>query len=117
MPMCITPFYYIQDKSAYTHNIQGKAGKVRMLLGYDNMTLKHSPHYWSLIRESARQQWHGRPSTQPGSLHTALQRKYTQPCSLFSRSTVVRTIGARLCKQWGTAVCCVQVPGCVEGHS
>ena len=27
----------------------------------------------------------GWPSTQPGSLHTALQRKYTQPCSLFSR--------------------------------
>ena len=37
--------------------------------------------------------YHGWPSTQPGSLHTALQRKYTQPCSLFSR--------ARLCEQWG----------------
>ena len=35
----------------------------------------------------------GWPSTQPGSLHTALLRKYTQPCSLFSRS--------RLCEQWG----------------
>ena len=48
---------------------------------------------------------HGWPSTQPGSLHTALQRKYTQPCSLFSRGTAVWTIGARLCEQWGTAVC------------
>ena len=46
--------------------------------------------------------WH---STQPGSLHTALQRKYTQPCSLFSRGTAVRTMRARLCEQWGTAVC------------
>ena len=36
--------------------------------------------------------YHGWPSTQPGSLHTAVQRKYTQPCSLFS--------GARLCEQW-----------------
>ena len=33
--------------------------------------------------------YHGLTSTQPGSLHTALQRKYTQPCSLFSRSTAV----------------------------
>ena len=49
--------------------------------------------------------FHGWPSTQPGSLHTALQRKYTQPCSLFSRSTAVWTMGARLCEQWGTAVC------------
>ena len=48
---------------------------------------------------------HGWPSTQPGSLHTALQRKYTQPCSLFSRGTAVLTMGARLCQQWGTAVC------------
>ena len=40
---------------------------------------------------------HGWPSTQPGSLHTALQRKYTQPCSLFSRGTAVWTMGARLC--------------------
>ena len=37
--------------------------------------------------------WHGWPSTQPGSLHTALQRKYTQPCSLFSRCA-----SARLCR-------------------
>ena len=44
---------------------------------------------------------HGWPSTQPGSLHTALQRKYTQPCSLFSRGTAVWTMGARLCEQWG----------------
>ena len=43
---------------------------------------------------------HGWPSTQPGSLHTALQRKYTQPCSLFSRGTAVWTMGARLCEQW-----------------
>ena len=54
--------------------------------------------------------------SQPGSLHTALQRKYTQPCtalqrkytqpcSLFSRGTAVWTMGARLCEQWGTAVC------------
>ena len=50
-------------------------------------------------------QCHGWPSTQPGSLHTALQRKYTQPCSLFSRGTAVWTMGARLCQQWGTAVC------------
>ena len=49
---------------------------------------------------------HGWPSTQPGSLHTALQRKYTQPCSLFSWGTAVSTIGHG----------CVQVPGCVEGH-
>ena len=48
---------------------------------------------------------HGWPSTQPGSLHTAVQRKYTQPCSLFSRGTAVWTMGARLCEQWGTAVC------------
>ena len=59
---------------------------------------------------------HGWPPTQPGSLHTALQRKYTQPCtalqrkytqpcSLFSRGTAVWTMGARLCEQWGTAVC------------
>ena len=48
---------------------------------------------------------HGWPSTQPGSLHTALQRKYTQPCSLFSRGTAVWTMGARLCERWGTAVC------------
>ena len=46
---------------------------------------------------------HGWPSTQPGSLHTALQRKYTQPCSLFSRGTAVWTMGARLCEQWGTS--------------
>ena len=46
-------------------------------------------------------QQHGWPSTQPGILHTALQRKYTQPCSLFSRGTAVRTMGARLCEQWG----------------
>ena len=49
--------------------------------------------------------YHGWPSTQPGSLHTALQRKYTQPCSLFSRGTAVWTMGARLCQQWGKAVC------------
>ena len=48
---------------------------------------------------------HEWPSTQPGSLHTAVQRKYTQPCSLFSRGTAVWTMGARLCEQWGTAVC------------
>ena len=48
---------------------------------------------------------HGWPSTQPGSLHTALQRKYTQPCPLFSRGTAVWTMGARLCEQWDTAVC------------
>ena len=48
---------------------------------------------------------HGWPSTQPGSLHTAQQRKYTQPCSLFSRGTAVWTMGAQLCEQWGTAVC------------
>ena len=48
---------------------------------------------------------HGWPSTQPGSLHTALQCKYTQSCSLFSRGTAVSTMGARLCQQWGTAVC------------
>ena len=40
---------------------------------------------------------HGWPSTQPGSLHTALQRKYTQPCSLFSCGTAVWTMGERLC--------------------
>ena len=46
---------------------------------------------------------HGWPLiTQPGSLHPALQRKYTQPCSLFSRGTAVWTMGARLCLQWGT---------------
>ena len=50
-------------------------------------------------------QYHGWPFTQPGSLHTALQRKYTQPCSLFSRGTPVWTMMARLCEQWGTAVC------------
>ena len=49
--------------------------------------------------------YHGWPSTQPGSLHTALQRKYTQPCSLFSWGTAVWTMGARLCEQWGAAVC------------
>ena len=48
---------------------------------------------------------HGWPSTQPGSLHIAVQRKYTQPCSLFSRGTAVWTMGVRLCQQWGTAVC------------
>ena len=55
----------------------------------------------------AQWQWdnHRWPSTQPGSLHTALQRKYTQPCSLFSPGTAVWTMGARLCEQWGTAVC------------
>ena len=51
------------------------------------------------------QQYHGWPSTQPGSLHTALQRQYTQPCSLFSQGTAVWTMRARLCEQWGTAVC------------
>ena len=51
------------------------------------------------------EQAHGWPSTQPGSLHTALQRKYTQPCLLFSRDTAVWTMGERLCEQWGTAVC------------
>ena len=50
--------------------------------------------------------YHGWPSTQPRSLHTAVQRKYTQPCSLFSRGTAVWTMGHG----------CVQVPGCVEGH-
>ena len=55
---------------------------------------------------------HGWPSTQPGSLLTALQRKYTQPCSLFFQDCV---------NNGGTAVWtighgCVQVPGCVEGH-
>ena len=49
--------------------------------------------------------FHGWPFTQPGSLHTALQRKYTQPCPLFSRGTAVWTMGARLCEQWGPAVC------------
>ena len=49
--------------------------------------------------------YHGWPSTQPDSLHTALQRKYTQPCALFSRGTAMWTMGARLCQQWGTAVC------------
>ena len=39
------------------------------------------------------------------SLHTALERKYTQPCTLFSRGTAVWTMGAQLCEQWGTAVC------------
>ena len=48
---------------------------------------------------------HGWPSTQPGSLLTALKRRYTQPCSLFSRGTAMWTMGARLCEQWGTAVC------------
>ena len=51
------------------------------------------------------QHFHGWPPTQPGSLHTAVQRKYTLPCSLFSRGTAVWTMGARLCEQWGTAVC------------
>ena len=46
-------------------------------------------------------QSHGWPSTQPGSLHTALQRGYTQPCSLFSRGMAVWTMGAWLCQQWG----------------
>ena len=55
--------------------------------------------------DGPNQQKHGWPSTQPGSLHTALQRKYTQACSLFSRGTAVCTMGARLCEQWGTAVC------------
>ena len=50
-------------------------------------------------------EYHGWPSTQPGSLHTALQRKFTQPCSLFLRGTAVWTMGARLCEQWGKAVC------------
>ena len=50
--------------------------------------------------------FHGWSSTQPGSLHTPLQRKYTQSCSLFSRGTTVWTMGHG----------CVQVPGCVERH-
>ena len=58
-----------------------------------------------LFRFYCHSRYHGWPSTQPGSLHTALQRKYTQPCSLFSRGTAVWTMGARLCEQWGTAVC------------
>ena len=57
---------------------------------------------------------HGWPSTQPGSLHTALQRKYTQPCSLFSRGTAVWTNGGTAV--WTMGHGCVQVPGCVEGH-
>ena len=48
---------------------------------------------------------HRWPSTQPGSLHTALQHKDTQSCSLYSRGMAVWTMGARLCEQWGTAVC------------
>ena len=40
---------------------------------------------------------HGWPSTQPGSLHTALQRKYTQPCSMFSRGTAMWTIWGHGC--------------------
>ena len=60
---------------------------------------------WAIIHFFKYKQIHGWPSTQPGSLHTALQRKYTQPCSLFSRGTAVWTMGARLCEQWGTAVC------------
>ena len=64
---------------------------------------------WWLHNTKRLQVWasylHGWPSTQPGSLHTAVQRKYTQPCSLFSRGTAVWTMGARLCEQWGTAVC------------
>ena len=69
----------------------------------------HNVHY---------QLFHGWPSTQPGSLHTAVQRKYTQPCSLFSRGTAVWTMGARLCEQWGTAVCnarlCIGSPVCSD---
>ena len=57
---------------------------------------------------------HEWPSTQPGSLHTALQRKYTQPCSLFSRGTAVWTMGGTAV--WTLGHGCVQVPGCVQGH-
>ena len=69
-------------------------------------------YYWSIdnshefINKIADIKTHGWPSTQPGSLHTTLQCKYTQPCSLFSRGTAVWTMGHG----------CVQVPGCVEGH-
>ena len=54
---------------------------------------------------TCRQTAHGWPSTQPDSLHTAQQRKYTQPCSLFSRGTTVWTMGHD----------CV-LPGCMEDH-
>ena len=57
---------------------------------------------------------HGWPSTQPGSLHTALQHNYTQLCSLFSRGTAGWTMGGTAV--WTMGQGCVQVPGCVEGR-
>ena len=50
--------------------------------------------------------YHGWPSTQPGSLHTALQRKCTQPCCVNNGCKAVSAM------RHG----CVQVPDCVEGH-
>ena len=70
-------------------------------MGFSALWLTFAPSYLY----SGNSDKHGWPSTQPGSLHTAVQRKYTQPCSLFSRGTAVWTMGARLCEQWGTAVC------------
>ena len=60
-------------------------------------------------------QFHGWLSTQPGSLHTALQRK-------FIHTAVLIVLPGHGCvNNGGTAVStmghgCVQVPGCVEGH-
>ena len=81
---------------------------IRYLCHDDVIKWKHFPCYWPFVRWSgeftglSEHRW---PSTQPGSLHTALQRKYTQPCLLFSRGTAVWTMVARLFEQWGTAVC------------
>ena len=44
---------------------------------------------------------HGWPSTQPGSLHTALQHKYTQPCNVNTHSRAHCSPGAWLCQQYG----------------
>ena len=65
------------------------------------------------MAETLDELYHGWPSTQPGSLHTALQRKYTQ--------LLIVLPGHGCVNNGGTAVStmghgCVQVPGCVEGH-
>ena len=70
-----------------------------------------SGHHGVIIHDAGN---HGWPSTQPGSLHTALQRKYTL-------AVLIVLPGHGCVNNGGTAVWtmahgCVHVPGCVEGH-
>ena len=61
----------------------------------------------------ARETIHGWPSTQPGNLHTALQRKHTAVLIVLPGHGCVNNGATAV---WTMGHGCVQVPGCVEGH-